>query len=82
LKLKKSLDGSFLIIDEGRTKGEKCILAVQNGQFYGYEYIEEDLFQDSLGQWEEFIKKYPENGEINQIISRYMTKNKLTTIKI
>lgn len=81
-KLKKSLDGSFLIIDEGRTKGEKCIIAVQYGQFYGYEYIEEEIFQASLGHWEEFIKKRPENGEINQIISRYMTKNKLTTITI
>lgn len=82
LKLKRSLDGSYLIIDEGRTKGEKCIIAVQNGQFYGYEYIEEELFQDSLGQWEEYIKKHPDNGEINQIINRYMIKNKVTTIKI
>jgi DNA polymerase-3 subunit epsilon len=79
-KLKKSLDGSYLILDQGRTKGEKSIIAIRNGQFYGYEFIEEDLFQDSLHNWENYIKKQPDNGEINMIISKFLTKNKLETI--
>lgn len=81
-KLKKSLDGSYLILDQGRSKGEKSIIAIRNGQFYGYEFIEEDLFQDSILDWENYIKKKPENGEINIIISRYLAKNKLETIPL
>lgn len=79
-KLKKSLDGSYLILDQGRTKGEKSIIAIRNGQFYGYEFLDEDLFQDSLHNWENYIKKQPDNGEINMIISKFLTKNKLETI--
>lgn len=81
-KLKKSLDGSYLIIDQGRSKGEKCVIAINNGQFYGYEFITEELFQDSLHNWKDFIKKWPENGEINMIISKYLQKNKLEILPI
>jgi DNA polymerase-3 subunit epsilon len=81
-KLKKSLNGSYLILDQGRCKGEKSIIAIWNGQFYGYEFIEEEFFQDSLLNWENYIKKQPENGEINMIISRYLTKNKLEIIPL
>jgi len=82
LKLKKSLDGNFIIVDEGRKKDEKCLIAIQNGQYYGYTYIEADFLQDSIYQWENFIKKSPENGEISNIISKYMAKNKLEIIPI
>jgi DNA polymerase-3 subunit epsilon len=81
-KLKKSLDGSYLIVDQGRNKEEKCIIVIRNGLFYGYEYIEEELFRYSLFDWEHYIRKQPENGEVNFIISNYLTKNKMLTIPI
>jgi DNA polymerase-3 subunit epsilon len=82
LKLKKNLDGSYLIVEQGRSKEEKCLIAIQNGQFYGYEFIASEFFQDTIQQWEQYIKKSPENGEINAIISKYGAKNKLETIPL
>lgn len=41
--LRKKLTGSYFIIEEGRSRGEKAVIGVQDGRYVGYGYVETDL---------------------------------------
>lgn len=67
-------ENDFFIIDEGRTEGEKAVVMIKDGVYYGYGYIDsesfthEDLFES--------VKKYPNNRDIHKIIRTYIQQNK------
>jgi DNA polymerase-3 subunit epsilon len=74
-------DQDFFLIDEGKTKGERAVVLIQNGHYQGFGYIDwenvttEDLF--------ECIKKYPRSADCNKIVRQFMSQNKgLKMVKI
>lgn len=73
-KLNKHFNEDFFIIEKGKNADEKAVILVQDGEYYGFGYIDntsfttEDLF--------EAVKKYPSNSECNRIIRLYLSKNK------
>lgn len=80
-KLNKLFDEDFFIIDKGKSKEERAVVLIQNGEYYGFGFIDsdnittEDLF--------EAVKKYPKSAECNRIIRLYLNKNKgLKIVKI
>jgi DNA polymerase III subunit epsilon len=40
---RRILTGSYVIIEKGRTLGEKAIVVVENGQYRGYAFISDDM---------------------------------------
>lgn len=68
---------NFLIIDKGRTDGEKSVVGMENGKYAGFGYIDfetnGELHVDDL---KACLKKYPDNRDVQQIIRGYVKRNK------
>ncbi len=52
LVLNKRLSGSYLIIGQGRTEAEKCVIGVQDGQYIGFGYVDRN---DGFAQLEDLL---------------------------
>jgi DNA polymerase-3 subunit epsilon len=63
---------NFWIVDKGRNTSEKSIIRIKSGKYIGYGYLTDDIPYSSTYQWDDFIKSYPDNREIQQIIRTYL----------
>ena len=75
-KLSVVLDGNFFIFDDGRFPGEKSVVAVEDGEYLGFGYFDEDVFTGSVEELLETIKSYKSNPEVKRIIKRFMSDKK------
>jgi DNA polymerase-3 subunit epsilon len=68
---------NFLIIDKGRSDGEKAVVVIENGLYKGFGFIDFEM-NGSLNTEElrSCIKKYPDNRDVQQIIRGYVKRNK------
>jgi DNA polymerase-3 subunit epsilon len=66
---------NILIIDTGRHMDEKAAVKIENGKYIGFGYFAQQFAGNGLAIINECIKVYPDNNEIQQIISRYLRKN-------
>ncbi|WP_114793244.1 exonuclease domain-containing protein [Niabella yanshanensis] len=71
--LKKDEQG-FYIMDKGRHAGEKSCIWVENGQFYGMGYIDNDADIYSLNDVRDSLTRYPGDHYIMQLIISYVCK--------
>jgi DNA polymerase-3 subunit epsilon len=78
--VKNSLTGSALLIDQGRENGEKAVIAVQDGRYYGFGYIDEGYSLSTLSGAFDHVKRYPETPESMKIIEHFVTTNKLERV--
>jgi DNA polymerase III subunit epsilon len=64
----------FFIIDKGKNADERAVISIQNGQYYGFGYIDSGnmMAEDLL----EAVKKYPKSAECNRVIRLFLNKNK------
>ncbi len=72
---------NFLVVDRGRTDGEKAVVGVENGKYLGFGYIDFELngelrVDDLMG----CLKKYPDNRDVQQIIRAYVKRNRTVRI--
>jgi DNA polymerase III subunit epsilon len=63
---------NFWIFDKGRTQTEKSIIRIKGGKYLGYGYIENDIPLTSLDLLDDYIKQYPDNREIQQILRSFI----------
>jgi DNA polymerase III subunit epsilon len=70
---------SFLIIDKGRRKDEKSIVAVQNGKYLGFGFADISVSQGVDGLLD-CIRHREDNKAVHQIILRYLRHNKVERI--
>ena len=75
-RLSTVLDGSFLILDEGRESGERAVIRVEEGSYTGFGYLHESESDGSVQSWYDAVKTYPGNPETNRIIRRHLQQNK------
>ena len=75
-KLSVVLEGNFFVFDEGRLPGEKSVVAVEDGEYIGFGYFDEDTFTGSVEELLECIKSYKSNPEVKRIIKRFMVDKK------
>jgi DNA polymerase-3 subunit epsilon len=67
---------NFLVIDRGRTDGEKAVIGVENGRYLGFGYIDFELNGElRLEDLKGCLKKYPDNRDVQQIIRAYVKRN-------
>ncbi len=75
-RLSTVLEGSYFIIDKGRTPGEKTVIAIEEGEYLGFGYFEESDFSGTAEDLLECIKYYQSNPEVKRIIKRFITDKK------
>lgn len=76
-ELDRRLQGSFFILEEGRTPGETAVIGVQDGQFIGFGFFETD--QPDFGTAEDLLEclNVPfDDPEASRIISAYLDGRK------
>ena len=74
------MTGSALLVDRGREEGEKAIIAIQDGHYYGFGYIDNGISLTSIDHAFDHVTQYPETPESMKIIDQFMTSNKLERV--
>ena len=78
--IKKSVAGSRILIDQGRTPGEKALIAIEDGKYCGFGYIDETTNLRHLDEAFDHIQRYPETPESLKIIEHFISSNKLERV--
>ena len=78
--IQHSLKGSAVVVDQGRENGEKALIAIQDGHYYGFGYIDEDTSLGSIHQAFDHVKQYPETPESMRIIEQFVNSNKVERV--
>ena len=72
---------NFLLIDKGRTDGEKAVVGMENGKYIGFGYIDFEMNGEiTTTDLKACLKKYPDNRDVQQIIRAYVKRNKSVRI--
>ncbi len=64
----------FYIIDKGREESERSVIAVRNGHYQGFGYIDTE-FASHTEQLADCIDTYKDNREVQSIIKNFIRKN-------
>lgn len=75
-QISPTLEGSFVILENGRRSGERAIIWVEKGISKGYGYVETEYVEEALQHPEHMITVHDNQGRWNQIIQGYLKKNK------
>jgi DNA polymerase-3 subunit epsilon len=78
--LSRVFDNDFIIKLPGRTKGEAAVVLVEEGDYQGYGYIDEESMNYGIEEIKEAVNYEPANPEVNRIIYTYLTKHPQTKI--
>ncbi len=74
---------NFIVIDKGRSNGEKSVICVENGKYLGHGYIDfeynANLSSDDL---KSCIHPFPDNRDVQQILRNYLKRNHVEKILI
>jgi DNA polymerase-3 subunit epsilon len=72
---------NFLVIDKGRSNGEKSVIYVENGKYLGHGFIDVEYNENiSTELMKECIKSYPDHRDVQQILKSYVKRNKVERI--
>jgi len=71
---------NMLIVDKGRTSGEKAIVLVKNGTYRGFGFIDEEVLNDPVEWLSAAIKSYPNNRDTQSILQSYLKRKKVEQI--
>lgn len=71
---------TFVLVDKGRTVGEKSYIWVEQGHFYAMGYLDQDTQLTSMEDIRSSLQRYPGNHYMMQLINSYVNKypNKVT----
>ncbi len=72
---------NFMVIDKGRSNGEKSVIYVENGKYLGHGFIDFEYNENISAQFlKECIKPYPDHRDVQQILKSYIKRNKVERI--
>ncbi len=72
----------FLMIDQGRSRDEKAVILVEEGQYKGFGYLSiEDNIRD-VDTVRDAIKPYAHNQDVTRIIRQFLFKGEMKVIPI
>ncbi len=66
---------NFMIVEKGIEADQKAIIKIEHGIYRGFGYIPTSLLNNGVDQAEEFIRTYPDNRDVRQIIQAYLRKH-------
>jgi DNA polymerase-3 subunit epsilon len=64
-----------MIVEKGIEADQKAIIKIEHGVYKGFGYIPTSLLNNGVDQAEEFIRTYPDNRDVRQIIQAYLRKH-------
>ncbi len=68
---------NFLLIDKGRTDGEKAVVGMENGKYIGFGYVDFEMNGElTTSDLKACLRKYPDNRDVQQIIRAYVKRSK------
>lgn len=65
----------FFILDKGREPSEAGVILVENGNYQGYGYIDEEGANMGMEDLRSAIRPFSGNPETTRLIQRYLSKN-------
>ncbi len=71
---------SFYLLEKGRSKLEKCLLYMENGEYIGNGYIPFNKMKKGPKFWRHFIDRQHDNASAKAIIQLYMRKNEVEKV--
>ena len=72
----------FMIVDQGRSKDEKAVVLIEEGQYKGFGYFSTE---DNIGDVEtvrDTIKNYAHNQDVTRIIRQFLYKGDMKVIPL
>ncbi|WP_299212246.1 exonuclease domain-containing protein [uncultured Dokdonia sp.] len=75
-----SVQETYIIKEKGRTSSETCLILVENGEYKGYGFIDQEVSIADFDQFATHIKPFKNTYHTSKIISGYMRKNNKDTI--
>ncbi len=66
---------NFVVIGQGRKRGEKSVVCIEQGTYNGFGFIQSSDEQLSMEEVKSYIKPYAHNRDIQKIICGYMKKS-------
>jgi DNA polymerase-3 subunit epsilon len=73
-------NNNMIIIDIGRNFDEYSIVKIESGKYIGFGYIEGDIQISDPDIFDDYIGKYEDNRDIQSIIRKYLSYNKVINI--
>lgn len=61
-----------VIVDEGRSYGEKSVILIEDGLYKGFGYVENDKIPKTVDQAREVITPFKHSGDVNRILSGFV----------
>ncbi len=71
---------SFALVDTGRTKEERSVVLIENGQYKGFGFVPTENSIRSFEEFESFITSYDDNRDIQMIIKSFIDNQKIKKI--
>jgi DNA polymerase-3 subunit epsilon len=72
---------NFIVIDKGRTQGEKSVIYVENGKYLGHGFID-FKYNGAMGieMLKDCIRPFPDHRDVQQILKSFIKRNKVERI--
>jgi DNA polymerase-3 subunit epsilon len=71
---------NLILVDSGRRIDEYSVVKIENGKYRGYGYVDASEPISDPEQVNDYIKKYPDNHDIQSILRSYLKKRKVLKI--
>jgi len=71
---------SILIIDRGRNDEEKSVIKIEKGKYLGFGFFPVNGDKITAEELNNYIKKYNDNKDVQQIIKSYLRRNNVEAI--
>ena len=69
-------DEDFIILDQGRSTEEKSVVLIENGQYQGFGYIDQEDINGDVAILKDVVKPYTHNPDVVRIILGFLNKGK------
>lgn len=79
-RLSTMLEGSFFVIDKGRTADELAVVHIEEGTYRGYGYVDRNASMTNPAELADVIQQKIDNAETRRIIKRYLEEHKVKII--
>jgi len=66
---------SYAIIEKGRTPSENCIILIENGEYQGFGFVENETTIAHFDDFKDYIKRYNNNFYTSKILNAYLHNN-------
>ena len=73
-------NNSILIIDRGRNDNEKSVIKIEKGNYLGFGFFPVNGDKITVEDLNNYIKKYNDNKDVQQIIKSYLRRNNVEAI--